>query len=71
MVLSGPDVSDDAWPPLFSDPYADFLGSVFAFITVIAASTGGIGGGGLLVPLYMIVLDLGRYSIPLSKATIM
>lgn len=57
--------------PLFSDPSADVVGSVLAFVTVVLSSTGGIGGGGLLVPLYMLVMNLGRYAIPLSKATIM
>ncbi|EOD37799.1 hypothetical protein EMIHUDRAFT_225052 [Emiliania huxleyi CCMP1516] len=56
--------------PLFADPTRDLLGSLCAFLTVTVASIGGIGGGGLLVPLYMMVLQLGRFAIPLSKATI-
>ena len=56
--------------PLFTDPQADAIGSVLAFLTVVLASAGGVGGGGLLVPLYMLVLDLGEHAIPLSKATI-
>ena len=60
-----------AWVvPLFADPFADLLGSALAFVTVVCASTGGLGGGGLLVPLYMLVLHLGRFAIPLSNATI-
>ena len=46
------------------------LGTVSAAICVLVSSTGGIGGGGLLVPLYTLLLGLGKYAIPLSKATI-
>ncbi|KAF0686345.1 Aste57867_21847 [Aphanomyces stellatus] len=46
-----------------------------AFLAVLATAMGaacGIGGGGLLVPLYIIVVGLNpKYAIPLSKATIL
>jgi len=61
----------ESWDtPLFTDPKADAVGSVLAFCTVVIASIGGVGGGGLLVPLYKLVLNLGVFAIPLSKATI-
>ena len=61
----------DQWTdPLFPLSSGDAVGTVCAFLTVMAASVGGIGGGGLLVPLYMLALGLGRFAIPLSKATI-
>lgn len=57
-------MTGDWTQPLFSDPTADAIGTACAFVTVIMASAGGIGGGGLLVPLYMLVLGLGRFAIP-------
>lgn len=41
----------DGVPPLFSDPKADAIGTVCALVTVIFASAGGIGGGGVSLPL--------------------
>jgi len=33
---------------------------------------GGIGGGGLLVPIYIMILEFGpKYAIPLSSVTIL
>eukprot|EP00298_Acanthocystis_sp_HF-20_P010054 c18644_g1_i2.p1 GENE.c18644_g1_i2~~c18644_g1_i2.p1 ORF type:complete len:483 (+),score=179.39 c18644_g1_i2:31-1449(+) len=56
--------------PLFTDVGSDIFGSFLALIAVTVGAGGGIGGGGLLVPVYFLVLNLGRFSIPLSKATI-
>jgi len=61
-----------AWTtPLFAEPMADALSSGLALLAVVFASAGSIGGGGLLVPLFVLVSSLGRFAIPLSKATIM
>lgn len=49
----------------------DLIGTFGAFIACALAAGGGLGGGGLLVPLYMIVLGQDPHdAIPLSKATI-
>eukprot|EP00301_Raphidiophrys_heterophryoidea_P009263 c13630_g1_i1.p1 GENE.c13630_g1_i1~~c13630_g1_i1.p1 ORF type:complete len:502 (+),score=124.13 c13630_g1_i1:35-1507(+) len=56
--------------PLFHNPIDDIFGTILALLTVIAGQAGGIGGGGLLVPMYLIVLKLDKFAIPLSKATI-
>lgn len=64
-------VDEESWDtPLFTHLHADIVGSILAFLTTGVSSMGGIGGGGLLVPLYMMVLGLGRFAIPLSKATL-
>lgn len=47
------------------------LTSFLCWVVTSFAVAAGIGGGGLLVPLYALVLDLGtKLAIPVSKATI-
>ncbi|EQC36263.1 hypothetical protein SDRG_06368 [Saprolegnia diclina VS20] len=56
---------------LFPLQATDIYGTIGAFLCVIVSSGGGLGGGGLLVPLYIIVLGMTSHdAIPLSKATI-
>ncbi|KDO26143.1 hypothetical protein SPRG_08504 [Saprolegnia parasitica CBS 223.65] len=56
---------------LFPLQTTDLYGTIGAFLCVIVSSGGGLGGGGLLVPLYIIVLGMTSHdAIPLSKATI-
>ncbi|OQS01100.1 hypothetical protein ACHHYP_01827 [Achlya hypogyna] len=56
---------------LFPLSPTDVAGTIGAFLCVIVSSGGGLGGGGLLVPLYIIVLGMSSHdAIPLSKATI-
>eukprot|EP00301_Raphidiophrys_heterophryoidea_P026013 c8868_g1_i1.p1 GENE.c8868_g1_i1~~c8868_g1_i1.p1 ORF type:complete len:566 (+),score=155.35 c8868_g1_i1:210-1907(+) len=56
--------------PLFTNPSEDAVGTVLAFLSVVLGQSGGVGAGGLLVPVYIAVLRLGPFAIPLSKATI-
>ena len=45
--------------------------SLLCFVVTCLAVAAGIGGGGLLVPLYAFVLGLGpKNAVPVSKATI-
>ena len=54
---------------LFSQ--VNMIGTIGAFVAVSLSAGGGLGGGGLMVPLFMLVLNFGaHYAIPLSKATI-
>ena len=47
------------------------LASVLCFIVTMLAVAAGIGGGGLLVPIYAYILGLGpQLAVPVSKATI-
>lgn len=49
----------------------DAIGTLIAFASTALGSGCGIGGGGLLVPLYIFVMGLSpKHAIPLSKATI-
>jgi len=49
----------------------DFLGVFLSSIGLMIAAGGGIGGGGILVPLYILVLGFSpKYAIPLSNITI-
>eukprot|EP00466_Bigelowiella_natans_P016887 jgi/Bigna1/80325/fgenesh1_pg.70_\ len=54
-------------PPLASK---ETITVALAFLTVFIASGVGVGGGGILVPLYTLVLGVGRAAVPLSNATI-
>ncbi|ETW01851.1 hypothetical protein H310_06421 [Aphanomyces invadans] len=57
--------------PLFPFKSLDVAGTLSAFACIVISSGGGLGGGGLLVPLYIIVLGFSSHdAIPLSKATI-
>ncbi|RLN54740.1 hypothetical protein BBJ29_008851 [Phytophthora kernoviae] len=59
---------DDALFPLSREEIA---GSTGAFIASILASGSGLGGGGLLVPLYIMLMGMSSHeAVPLSKATI-
>ncbi|KAH9115195.1 hypothetical protein LEN26_009435 [Aphanomyces euteiches] len=50
---------------------ADGFATFMAFLSAALGSGCGVGGGGLLVPLYILVVGLGpKHAIPLSKATI-
>ncbi|DBA02502.1 TPA: hypothetical protein N0F65_010974 [Lagenidium giganteum] len=56
---------------LFPLSHEDIVGSIGAFIANILAAGSGLGGGGLLVPTYILTMGLSSHeAIPLSKATI-
>ncbi|OQS06227.1 hypothetical protein THRCLA_01727 [Thraustotheca clavata] len=49
----------------------DLIASFLAFICTALGSASGAGGGGLLVPMYILAVGLGpKHAIPMSKATI-
>lgn len=59
---------DNTLFPLSSEEIA---GSIGAFVASILAASAGLGGGGLLVPLYIVLMRLSPHeAVPLSKATI-
>jgi len=52
--------------------HADIMGAAFTFIASTIAALAGIGGGGLLVPLYVLVMNFeADLASPLSSAAIM
>lgn len=57
--------------PLFPFKAEDFIGFLFATLGLILAAGGGIGGGGILVPIYILILGfLPKHAIPLSNVTV-
>jgi uncharacterized membrane protein YfcA len=59
---------DDALFPLSREEIA---GSVGGFLASVVAAGSGLGGGGLLVPLYIMLMSMSSHeAVPLSKATI-
>lgn len=56
---------------LFPLSKAEIIGSICAFVAGVLAAGSGLGGGGLLVPLYILAMGLSSHeAVPLSKATI-
>ncbi|KAL3816918.1 hypothetical protein ACHAXA_009113 [Cyclostephanos tholiformis] len=55
--------------PLDSSDYAGFL---YATLGLMIAAGGGIGGGGVLVPIYILIMKFTpKYAIPLSNVTVL
>lgn len=58
--------------PLFPLDATDFWGFFAAAIGLMIAASGGIGGGGVLVPIYILVMGFRtKFGIPLSNVTIL
>jgi uncharacterized membrane protein YfcA len=57
--------------PLFPLDYSDYYGVFFTILGLIVAAGGGIGGGGILVPIYILVMGFSpKHAIPLSNVTV-
>lgn len=57
---------------LFPIDNTDIIGSLSVSVGLMIAASGGIGGGGILVPLLIIVFGFKpKYAIPLSNITIL
>ncbi|GMI61980.1 hypothetical protein ScalyP_jg8235 [Parmales sp. scaly parma] len=67
------DVFDETHKPLFPLSYdSDVPGLVLAILGLLVAAGGGIGGGGILVPIYILVLNFSpKHAIPLSNVTVL
>jgi len=49
----------------------DYVGFFFATLGLVVAAGGGIGGGGILVPIYILVMGFSpKHAIPLSNITV-
>jgi hypothetical protein len=56
---------------LFPLSHQDIVSSFGAFFAITLAAGAGLGGGGLLVPMYIITMGISSHeAVPLSKATI-
>jgi len=78
MGRGGPDIGvriedfDEEVPPLFPLSGRDYLGFLVAFLGLALAAGGGIGGGGILVPVYILVLDFPvKLAVSLSSVTVL
>eukprot|EP00574_Skeletonema_japonicum_P006358 CAMPEP_0201726150 /NCGR_PEP_ID=MMETSP0593-20130828/9294_1 /ASSEMBLY_ACC=CAM_ASM_000672 /TAXON_ID=267983 /ORGANISM="Skeletonema japonicum, Strain CCMP2506" /LENGTH=564 /DNA_ID=CAMNT_0048217619 /DNA_START=38 /DNA_END=1732 /DNA_ORIENTATION=+ len=57
--------------PLLPLDHTDKLGLFFATLGLMIAAGGGIGGGGVLVPIYILVMKFSpKHAIPLSNITV-
>lgn len=51
---------------------SDYIGFFLATLGLIIAGGGGIGGGGILVPIYILILEFSpKHAIPLSNVTVL
>ena len=67
--MSGTQALHKALFPLSS---SDFLSFFFAIGGLVISSIGGVGGGGILVPIYTLVMGFNpKHSIPLSNVTVL
>jgi uncharacterized membrane protein YfcA len=58
--------------PLFPLSKSDYYGFALAVIGLMIAAGGGIGGGGILVPIYILVMGFSpKHAIPLSNITVL
>eukprot|EP00523_Entomoneis_sp_CCMP467_P018377 CAMPEP_0168814932 /NCGR_PEP_ID=MMETSP0726-20121227/5937_1 /TAXON_ID=265536 /ORGANISM="Amphiprora sp., Strain CCMP467" /LENGTH=472 /DNA_ID=CAMNT_0008867125 /DNA_START=118 /DNA_END=1533 /DNA_ORIENTATION=+ len=63
---------DEVLPPLFPFDWTDYLGFGVAVAGLVLAAGGGIGGGGILVPCYILLLEFPvKHAIPLASATVL
>lgn len=62
---------DEYHKPLFPLSARDYRGFFCAIIGLMIAAGGGIGGGGILVPIYILVMGFTpKHAIPLSNITV-
>jgi uncharacterized membrane protein YfcA len=58
--------------PLHPLDDTDYTGFLFASLGLMLAAGGGIGGGGVLVPIYILVMGFSpKHAIPLSNVTVL
>lgn len=66
------DSDSDHYSILDKVTWRDFVGFGCAAVGLMVAAGGGIGGGGILVPIYILVMDFSpKKAIPLSNVTIL
>jgi len=65
-------VDENQHKPLLPFTTRDFYGTLLIGLGLMIAASGGVGGGGILVPLLILVLEFHpKYAIPLSNFTIL
>jgi len=72
MAPPAPDKKKHPLPKLSDFKWYHAIGILCASLGLLLAAGGGIGGGGILVPIYILVMNFSpRYGIPLSNVTIL
>jgi uncharacterized membrane protein YfcA len=70
-ISSGSTNEETGHKDLFPLDASDYFGFICATLGLILASGGGIGGGGMLVPIYVLVMGFSpKHAIPLSNVTV-
>lgn len=65
-------VFEEAHKPLMPLDNSDQIGFVFTVLGLMIAAGGGIGGGGILVPIYILIMGFTpKHAIPLSNITVL
>ncbi|KAG5177897.1 hypothetical protein JKP88DRAFT_258660 [Tribonema minus] len=72
----GPSNAEEAFAPRHKDLFpfdaSDWLGLILAIVGLVLAAGGGIGGGGILVPIYVMILGFSpKLAVALSNVTIL
>lgn len=68
VIVAAMEMEHKALTPLVIE---DWIGLALAILGLMIAAGGGIGGGGILVPLYILVMGFSpKHAIPLSNVTI-
>lgn len=63
---------EQAIPSLFPFLVKDYVGFVAAVAALMLSAGGGIGGGGILVPIYILIFDFSvKHAIPLVSVTVL
>lgn len=58
--------------PLFPLDFQDVIGTILVSLGLLVAASGGIGGGGILVPLFILVFNFGpKHAVALSNFSIL
>ena len=65
------DVFEEDHAPLFPLTTSDYVGFACATVGLMIAAGGGVGGGGILVPIYILIFGFSpKHAIPLSNVTV-
>lgn len=66
-----PPIYNEEHAPLFPLTKSDVYGFTLAILGLMVAAGGGIGGGGILVPIYILIFGFSpKHAIPLSNITV-
>jgi uncharacterized membrane protein YfcA len=72
LLKEGDHVFEESHNSLFPLETSDYLGFFACLVGLMLAAGGGIGGGGILIPIYILVMGFTpKHAIPLSNVTVL